>query len=58
MKDSTGYTLKELSPIVKKQHQTFRDSPTKSEQTIQTKYQSAKYYKVALIKPHILKLDE
>ncbi|XP_030763604.1 G2/mitotic-specific cyclin-A-like [Sitophilus oryzae] len=56
-KESSGYTLQQLSPLVKKQHETFKDSPLKEQQAIQTKYKNEKYFKVALVKPKNLLID-
>lgn len=55
---SSGYTLKQLSPVVHKQNRTFNQSPIKPQQAIQTKYQTDVYHRVALLKPKILNLDE
>ncbi|RZC32432.1 G2/mitotic-specific cyclin-A [Asbolus verrucosus] len=58
MEESAGYSLKQLSPVVQKQQKTFRSSPFKEQQTIQKKYASDKYQRVALLKPRILLLEE
>lgn len=58
LKKVSGYTLKELSPVVQRQQKTFRDSPLKEQQSIQTKYKSEKYNRVALLKPRVLVLDD
>ncbi|XP_050311169.1 G2/mitotic-specific cyclin-A-like [Anthonomus grandis grandis] len=46
-----GYTVQQLSPVLKKQQKTFRDRPAKEQKAIQTKYVGEKYDKVALLKP-------
>lgn len=51
MKISTGYSLKELSPVIEKQNKTYRDSPTNSLQAIRNKYRSEKYSEVAMLQP-------
>lgn len=54
--ESSGYTLKQLSPVLQRQHKSFEDSPTKKQQAIQSKYKSEKYLKVADLKPRTLDL--
>ncbi|KAL3274174.1 hypothetical protein HHI36_015588 [Cryptolaemus montrouzieri] len=54
---SSGYCIRHLEPIVKAQWITFQDSPNKKEQSIQTKYKSSKYGRVALLKPRSVKLN-
>ncbi|XP_044759534.1 G2/mitotic-specific cyclin-A-like [Coccinella septempunctata] len=54
---SSGYTIKHLSPIVKAQSATLKDSPHKAQQTIQEKYKGQKFSRVALLKPRVLKMD-
>lgn len=49
--ECSGYQFEELVPIMKCQHVTFRDSPTKPQQAIQTKYKTDKYHRVGLLKP-------
>ncbi|XP_060522538.1 cyclin-A2-like isoform X2 [Cylas formicarius] len=56
-KETTGYTLKQLSPVVERQHRTFKNSPIKKQQAIQSKYKSDKYEKVALLKLKPLALN-
>ncbi|XP_018568143.1 G2/mitotic-specific cyclin-A-like [Anoplophora glabripennis] len=58
LQNASGYTLKELSPVVQRQQKTFSDSPLKDQQAIQTKYKSEKFNRVALLKPRMLVLDE
>ncbi|EFA08020.1 G2/mitotic-specific cyclin-A [Tribolium castaneum] len=58
LEETAGYTLKQLSPVVQKQHKTFKSSPFKEQQAIQKKYASVKYQRVALLKPRILQLDD
>ncbi|KAJ8965514.1 hypothetical protein NQ317_004604 [Molorchus minor] len=45
-------------PVVQRQQKTFRDSPSKGQQAIQTKYKSEKYNRVALLKPRALNLND
>lgn len=57
IEQSSGYTIKHLSPIVKAQSVTLKDSPLKAHQTIQEKYKSQKFNKVALLKPRVLRME-
>jgi len=57
-KEHSGYTIQQLSPVVQKQHQIFRDSPLREQQAIQAKYRSDKYNKVALLKPRNLVMED
>nr|CAH7732236.1 unnamed protein product [Callosobruchus chinensis] len=50
LKQLSGYTLKELSPVIKRQLKTLEDSPKKQQQAIQTKYASSRYHSVSHIK--------
>lgn len=57
MEKSSGYTIKHLSPIVKAQSVTLKESPLTPQQTIQEKYKGRKFGGVALLKPRVLNLD-
>lgn len=57
MEESAGYSLKQLSPVVQKQQDTFKGSPFREQQSIQKKYASDKFERVALLRPRILVLD-
>lgn len=57
-KEHSGYTMQQLSPVVQKQQQTFMDSPLKTQKSVQTKYKSEKFNKVALLKPRNLVLED
>ncbi|XP_056644162.1 cyclin-A2-like [Diorhabda sublineata] len=58
LKAVSGYSLKELSPVVQKQNQTLGSSPMKKQQAIQSKYKSEKLSKVALTRPRKILLYE
>lgn len=58
LKKVSGYSLKDLSPVIQKQNQTLNDSPMKQQQAIQSKYKKSMFNKVALIKPRKLVLEE
>ncbi|KAG5887270.1 hypothetical protein JTB14_015707 [Gonioctena quinquepunctata] len=58
LKKVSGYSFKELSPVVQRQLRTLNDSPMKEQQTIQMKYKSPKYNRVALLKPRVLVLED
>lgn len=47
----TGCPFEDLSPLIMKQHKSFKDSPTRPQQAIQDKFKSPKYGKVSLFKP-------
>lgn len=57
LKKASGYSLKELSPVVQKQHKTLEDSPLQYQQSVSKKYKSSRYHKVALMKPRALSLE-
>ncbi|KAF2901171.1 hypothetical protein ILUMI_05014 [Ignelater luminosus] len=54
---SSGYNFNQLKPIIVKQYKTFKDSPNKEQQAIQSKYKTEKYYEVAKIFPRALHLE-
>ena len=58
MAETAGYSLRQLSPIVQKQHKTFKSSPFKEREAVRNKYSSDKYQRVALVKPRVLVLEE
>ncbi|XP_050498304.1 cyclin-A2-like [Diabrotica virgifera virgifera] len=58
LKKASGYSLKELSPVVKRQHKTLKDSPLKQQQAVQTKYKSPKFSRVALTKPRLIIMED
>lgn len=58
IKKSTGFSLKELSPVIERQNKTFQESPTHSLQAVQSKYKNERYHKVALIKPKKIVLSD
>lgn len=58
LESSSGYKFKQLKPIVAKQYKTFKDSPNKKQQAIQSKYKTEKYHGVAKISPRALHLEE
>ncbi|KAH0998720.1 cyclin-A2-like [Dendroctonus ponderosae] len=53
-----GYSIKHLSPVVQKQQQSLVDSGRKQLNSIQKKYQSDKFHRVALLKPRNLILED
>ncbi|VEN43525.1 unnamed protein product [Callosobruchus maculatus] len=53
LKQLSGYTLKELSPVIKRQLKTLEDSPRKQQQAIQAKYSSSRYHSVAKCYPKL-----
>ncbi|KAJ8923341.1 hypothetical protein NQ315_001899 [Exocentrus adspersus] len=57
LKKVSGYSLKELSPVVQRQQKTFRESPMREQKAVQTKYSSPKYNRVALVRPRALMLE-
>ncbi|KAF7284133.1 hypothetical protein GWI33_022491 [Rhynchophorus ferrugineus] len=57
-KETSGYTLRQLSPLVHKQQRTFKDSPHKEQQAIQSKYKNEKYCQVALLQPRKLLMED
>ncbi|CAH0564593.1 unnamed protein product [Brassicogethes aeneus] len=58
MQDVSGYSLKTLSPVVQKQNKSFRETPLKQQQAIQSRYKSERYDGVANLKPKVLNLSE
>lgn len=58
IKNSTGFSLKELSPVIQRQNKTFHESPTHTLQAVHSKYKNDKYYNVALIKPKQIILSD
>ncbi|CAH1967148.1 unnamed protein product [Acanthoscelides obtectus] len=58
LKQLSGYTLKELSPVIKRQYKTLEESPRKQQQAIQSKYASSKYHFVAQYQPRKLELED
>lgn len=58
LKNFSNYSIRQLSPVVKKQQKIFVESPTKPQQAIQEKYKSPKYRCVAFIKPVALNLHD
>ncbi|XP_074041019.1 cyclin-A2 [Leptinotarsa decemlineata] len=58
LKKISGYTMKDLSPVVQRQIKTLKDSPMKEQQSIQSKYKSPKYNRVALMKPKVLLIED
>lgn len=54
----SGYSLKQLSPVVQKQNKSFKETPLKKQQAIQNKYTSHKYNYVATLKPKVLNLED
>lgn len=58
LKNFSNYSMKQLSPVVKKQQKIFVESPTKPQQAIQEKYKSPRYRCVGHLKPVSLNLDD
>lgn len=56
LKEASGYSLKELSPVVQRQHKTLKDSPMSDQKAAVNKYKSTKFNKVSLMKPRSLSL--
>lgn len=58
LKNFSSYSMKQLSPVIKKQQKIFVESPTKPQQAIQEKYKSPRYRCVSFLKPVALNLDD
>lgn len=54
----TKYSMKQLSPVVKKQQKIFVESPSKPQQGVQKKYKSPNYKCVGKVKPIAFNLDD
>ncbi|XP_077294121.1 uncharacterized protein LOC143916755 [Arctopsyche grandis] len=54
LEDISGYSLTTLYPIIKKQHQVFQDSPTKSLQAVRLKYGKDMFKRVSNLTPRKL----